>query len=217
METKNAAMHMTGDRMTAAFIHGFVLAIGLIIPLGVQNFFVFSQGALRKFGRAIPIVITAGVCDTLLILLAVSGVSVVVLNFVWMKTVLVVLGTLFLLYIGVMSWKAKPSASQNEGLAGAKVPQLVGYTMMISILNPHAILDTVGVIGTSSIQYEGGEKVVFTAACIMVSWIWFIFLAALGHFVGTKDPSGKLTGALNKVSALVMWAAAVYLVAALWS
>jgi len=215
METYIAAMNMIGEKMTAAFIHGFVLAIGLIIPLGVQNFFVFSQGALRKFGRALPIVITAGVCDTLLILLAVSGVSVAVLTFAWMKTVLVTLGTLFLLYMGVMSWKAKPSAGQDKGLAGAKVSQLVGYTMMISILNPHAILDTVGVIGTSSIQYEGGSKAAFTAACVTVSWLWFFFLSALGHFVGSKDPSGKLTGALNKISAVVMWAAAVYLVAAL--
>mgnify|MGYP001489769208 CR=1 FL=1 len=202
--------------MIAAFIHGFVLAIGLIIPLGVQNFFVFSQGAVRKFGRALPIVITAGFCDTMLILLAVSGVSLVVLNFVWMKTVLVVLGTLFLLYMGVMSWRAKAEAGANSGLAGAKVSQLISYTMMISILNPHAILDTVGVIGTSSIQYAGQAKIAFTAACVMVSWIWFFFLAALGHLVGSKDPSGKLVGALNKISAVVMWAAAVYLVVALW-
>lgn len=215
MEAYIAAANITGESMTAAFIHGFVLAIGLIIPLGVQNFFVFSQGALRKFGRALPVVITAGICDSLLILLAVSGVSLVVLNFEWMKTLLVVLGVLFLLYMGVMSWKAKPSAGQNEGLAGAKVTQLIGYTMMISILNPHAILDTVGVIGTSSIQYAGGAKIAFTAACLMVSWIWFFFLAALGHLIGSKDPSGKLVGALNKISAVVMWAAAVYLVAAL--
>ncbi|WP_123040147.1 LysE/ArgO family amino acid transporter [Cohnella candidum] len=198
--------------MISAFIHGFILAIGLIIPLGVQNFFVFSQGASRRFGRTVPISVTAGICDTLLILLAVSGVSVVVLNFVWMKTVLVVLGSLFLLYMGYMSWKAKPDTNKKDGHAGATTAKLVSYTMMISILNPHAILDTIGVIGTSSIQYAGYEKVAFTGACVAVSWMWFFFLAALGHFVGSKDPTGKLVGALNKLSAIVMWAAAVYLV-----
>ncbi len=32
--------------MSEAIIHGIILAFGLIIPLGVQNVFVFNQGAL---------------------------------------------------------------------------------------------------------------------------------------------------------------------------
>ena len=32
--------------MTEAILHGIILAFGLIIPLGVQNVFVFNQGAL---------------------------------------------------------------------------------------------------------------------------------------------------------------------------
>ena len=31
--------------MSEAIIHGIILAFGLIIPLGVQNVFVFNQGA----------------------------------------------------------------------------------------------------------------------------------------------------------------------------
>jgi L-lysine exporter family protein LysE/ArgO len=62
-----------------AFIHGFILALGLILPLGAQNVFVFQQGAAQpRFLRALPAALTAAVCDTALILLAVLGVSVVV-------------------------------------------------------------------------------------------------------------------------------------------
>jgi L-lysine exporter family protein LysE/ArgO len=198
--------------MIAALFHGFILAIGLIIPLGVQNFFIFSQGATRdRFSSVLPIVISASLCDTMLILLAVSGVSIVVMNFVWMKTVLLVLGILFLLYMGFLSWKAKPQASNNQPERPTQISKLILYTIMISVLNPHAILDTIGVIGTSSMSYEGGEKVAFTAACVMVSWLWFFFLALLGRLIGSKDPTGKLVLVLNKLSAIVMWGAAVYL------
>lgn len=198
--------------MISAFLHGFVLAIGLIIPLGVQNFFVFSQGASRRFGRALPVVITAGLCDSLLILLAVSGVSVAVLNFVWLKTSLVALGSVFLMYMGYLSWKAKPQTHQSVDYSGAAVTRLIGFTAMISILNPHAILDTVGVIGMSSIRYSGDVKAAFTGACILVSWMWFTLLAAAGHWIGSKDSTGRIAGALNKLSAVIMWAAAVYLI-----
>ncbi|TJY43876.1 amino acid transporter [Cohnella pontilimi] len=198
--------------MLPALLHGFILAIGLIIPLGVQNFFIFSQGATRnRFSSVVPIVISASLCDTLLILLAVSGVSLVVMNFVWMKTVLLVLGILFLLYMGFLSWRDKPVTSTNQPERPTQVGKLVLYTAMISILNPHAILDTIGVIGTSSMAYEGEEMVAFTAACIFVSWLWFFLLAALGRLIGSKDPTGKLVLVLNKISAIVMWTAAIYL------
>ncbi len=38
-----------------AIIHGIVLAFGLILPLGVQNVFIFQQGAWQKqVWRALP-------------------------------------------------------------------------------------------------------------------------------------------------------------------
>ena len=69
-----------------AIIHGIILAFGLILPLGVQNVFVFSQGATQpRLLSALPATITAAVCDTFLILLAVFGLSIIVLQFEWMR------------------------------------------------------------------------------------------------------------------------------------
>lgn len=82
--------------MLEAFIHGVVLAFGLILPLGVQNVFIFNQGAVhKKFIRAFPAIITASVCDTLLILLAVAGVSIIILSFTWLRTFLFLVGFFF--------------------------------------------------------------------------------------------------------------------------
>lgn len=42
-----------------AIVHGIILAFGLILPLGVQNVFVFSQGATQpKLIRALPWAVT---------------------------------------------------------------------------------------------------------------------------------------------------------------
>jgi L-lysine exporter family protein LysE/ArgO len=199
--------------MISAFFHGIILAIGLIIPLGVQNFFIFSQGATKsKLIYVLPVILTASLCDAFLILLAVSGVSLVVINFLWMKTILVLLGTLFLLYMGFITWNAKPQKNTNEIEEQKKIPRLISYTFMISLLNPHAILDTIGVIGTSSLNYQGSAKISFTIACVMVSWAWFFLLALLGRFVGRKDDTGRLVQYLNKISAMVMWAACIFLI-----
>lgn len=204
-----------GIGMEEAFIHGLILAFGLILPLGVQNVFIFHQGALQKhFIHALPAVLTASLCDTLLIILAVFGVSV--MNFSSLtKTVLLSIGILFLLYMGWSTWKSTSSTDKENNEKTAKETftpfKQVVFSASVSLLNPHAIMDTIGVIGTSSLQYNGGEKAAFALACILVSWIWFAGLALAGRRIGDLDQSGRLMNAFNKISALVMWGAAIYI------
>lgn len=197
--------------MTAALIHGIILAFGLILPLGAQNVFVFNQGASQpRFRGAVPVIITASLCDTLLILLAVLGVSVIVLTVPILQTVIFSVGILFLLYMGWSIWNSDPANLSRREAAMSTRKQIL-FAMSVSLLNPHAIMDTIGVIGTSSLSYEGNEKIIFTASCIVVSCLWFIGLAIVGRTVGNFDTEGKLLKTINRFSALIIWGVAIYL------
>ncbi|NIK71567.1 LysE family transporter [Paenibacillus sp. BK720] len=195
------------------FLHGLLLSIGLILPLGAQNVFIFSQGALQpKFRTALPAVIAAAVCDTLLILLAILGVSVLIISVPVLKTILIIAGVLFLAYIGWVTWRSGggvPSSSEASQYSPRKQVMLA---VSVSLLNPHAIMDTIGVIGTSSLDYSGLSKGMFALACIFVSWLWFFSLATAGRLLGRLD-SGGLMRAMNKISALLIWASAIMMLA----
>lgn len=198
--------------MFAAFIHGFILALGLILPLGAQNVFVFNQGASQpELKRTLPVVLTASISDTLLILLAVLGVSVLVFTVPVLKTAIFAVGIVFLLYMGWSIWKSDP-ANMNKQQAAMPIKKQVLFALSVSLLNPHAILDTIGVIGTSSLSYHGAEKAMFTAACIITSWLWFLGLAITGKAVGSLDHEGRLLRWVNKCSAMMIWGVTVYLV-----
>ncbi|PFM66893.1 lysine transporter LysE [Bacillus cereus] len=197
--------------MSEAIIHGIILAFGLIIPLGVQNVFVFNQGASQpNIWRAAPVVLTASICDTLLILIAVQGVSLVLLTFSWLTTTLYMIGFFFLIYMGWVIWKSNPSNDVQQEKSMPLKKQVI-FAASVSLLNPHAILDTIGVIGTNSIQYIGNEKWAFTFATIIVSWIWFISLAMAGKFLKRLDSTGKTIIVLNKFSGLIIWGVALYM------
>jgi L-lysine exporter family protein LysE/ArgO len=197
--------------VTEAILHGIILAFGLIVPLGVQNVFVFNQGALQPtFMRAMPVVITAGICDTLLIVAAVSGVSLLVLTFAWLENIIFSIGILFLLYIGFVLWKSDAMSTKVDGERFSTKKQII-FAASVSLLNPHAILDTIGVIGSSSLNYAGNIRMAFTLTTIIVSWLWFFGLAIAGRYFGKLDSTGKLMVLLNKVSALVVWGVAVYM------
>jgi len=191
-------------------VHGIILAFGLILPLGVQNVFVFSQGATQpKLIRALPAAVTAALCDTFLILLAVFGLSTIVLQFEWLRLSLMIAGILFLLYMGYVIWMSEPTASEtNKALP---IRQQVIFALSVSLLNPHALLDIVGVIGTSALKYVGTEQIIFTITCITVSWVWFFGLSLAGTVMKKIDGTGGLMNIFNKCSALFIWGTAIYL------
>ena len=196
----------------AAIIHAIILAFGLILPLGVQNVFVFNQGAVQpRFSRVLPVIITASVCDTILITLAVLGISAIVLGVYWIRVMLLAVGIVFLLYMGYVTWKSESSIHDSSNAVAMTPRKQIAFAASVSLLNPHAIMDTVGVIGTSSLSYSGIDKVSFALACIIVSWVWFFSLAFVGRQVRKIDQSRRFISILNKVSALIMWGTAMYL------
>lgn len=193
-----------------AILHGIVLAFGLILPLGVQNVFIFSQGATQPtIVRALPATITAALCDTLLIILAVYGLSLIILQYEVLRIALMSAGIIFLLYISYSIWRSTPSDSE-VGQAIPMKKQIV-FSLSVSLLNPHAIVDIVGVIGTSALKYNGKALFLFTATCIVVSWIWFFGLMFVGSFMKQLNTRTKVMTIFNKCSAVFIFATAVYL------
>ncbi|MDI7742719.1 LysE family transporter [Lysinibacillus fusiformis] len=191
-------------------LHGMLLAFGLILPLGVQNVFIFTQGVTQpNIVKALPATITAAICDTFLIVLAILGLSLIVLQFEWLRIVLLVGGILFLLYMGKVIWSSP--AANVEGEEALPMKKQILFALSVSFLNPHALLDIIGVIGTSSMKYSGQELLLFTGASIMVSWTWFFGLAILGAALTKTRISSQIFILFNKCSAIFIWGTAIYL------
>lgn len=185
------------------FIHAVVLAFGLILPLGVQNVFIFNQGmSQRSYSRALPAIITAGLSDTLLIGAAVGGVSLILLQWPLLANVLYAGGSAFLLYMAWSIWRTSGSAKGSITVLSAG--RQITFAASVSLLNPHALLDTVAVIGTSSLQYDGLTRIYFAVTAAAVSWVWFLGLAGAGRLIGRSDHTGRISVLFNRLSAVVM-------------
>lgn len=189
--------------MLEAIVHGFILALGLILPLGAQNIFIFNQAANYKGLKSVaPVIIAAGCCDTLLILLAVLGISLIFYSLPMLQIIIYVIGLIFLLYMAWTLWHEQATKISQHSVLSVK--KQVSFAISVSLLNPHAVMDTVGVIGTNATLYRAEDKVAFTVTTILVSWIWFILLAILGKYLHHIDKSGKYIVILNKLSSIII-------------
>lgn len=199
--------------MTSLLVYSIILAFGLITPIGIVNLYVIQQGIVqRNLIRNIPVIVGAGLADTLLITASVTGISVLIMGIPWLHGVMLLAGIGFLVVMGVLTWRAKPSEGLADQSNTAQLWKQGLYIWTITVFNPHAIVDTVGVIGTASLQFTGTEKVVFTITTILVSWVWYLGLAVVGRLLGNRFRSDAFLIRLNRFSACVMWAAAGYII-----
>lgn len=203
-------------QITLAILHGLFLALGLILPLGIQNIFIFNQAATQPtFVRILPSIITASICDTIIICLSVLGTSLIIFEFAWLKLLILSGGSVILFYLSWLAWKkgnkkegGREERGERQALSAKK--QII-VAAAVSLLNPHAIIDAFTVIGGSAIQYSGAAKIAYTITCVTVSWVWFFSLAWAGRSIGKSDKDGYWLRLVNKISAVIMLAIALYL------
>jgi L-lysine exporter family protein LysE/ArgO len=163
--------------MTAAYVAGLLLGLALIAPIGAQNVFVVGQGLAVGWPRAACAVIAAGCCDTILIVCGAAGVSGLLNSFPGLRVALLLGGALFLVHLGLRSWRASESLvgfATGDVLSGR---QILLRTASVSLLNPHAILDTIGVMGSTISAQPQEQRLWFATGAISASWVWFLFLA----------------------------------------
>lgn len=166
--------------MTAAFFTGLALGLALIVPIGAQNVFVFGQGVALGMPRALWAVVGAAVCDTILIVLGAAGTSALLDSVPGLRPAMLLAGALFLTYLGVKSLRAKPTELDDEAGVWSR-GQVLRRTMAVSLLNPHAILDTVGVLGAAITAQAVGTRLPFALGAVTASWAWFLVLATAAH------------------------------------
>lgn len=199
-----------------AFLHGFLLSLGLILPIGIQNGFVLSQGSLHKrWLQALPTVVTASLCDTLLVSISIFAVGSISSMLTQFRIVLGIVGIGFLVWMGLSGFRRQSRERERDVARAAArwtTRAQVGFAMSTSLLNPHAWIDTVTVIGGSALAYAGWpERLAFAVACIVVSWLWFFSLSWLGHAAGAVLFQGVAGRFVDKGSAVLMWVSALYL------
>ena len=166
------------DLSLAPLAQGFGVSAALIIAIGAQNAFVLQQGLRRSY--LFVSALTCALCDAVLISLGVGGFGAVIAATPWLTRLATWGGALFLLLYG---WRSFRSALQSNSLTvrGDLAQLSLGATVLgllaVSLLNPHALLDTVVLIGSVGAQYPAQQRAAFALGAMLASLTWFFSLA----------------------------------------
>ncbi|KTD57571.1 LysE/ArgO family amino acid transporter [Legionella shakespearei] len=155
------------------YFNGLILGLSLIMALGPQNIFLIKQGA-RKNHAALSALVCF-ICDIILVCASVAGLHQLLLAHPTLQIWMIWFGSAFLLYYAVNALRSSFS-KKDKATAQAPQPhnrkQIILFALGFSLLNPHAIIDSLVIIGGGSRQFPDHEFA-FLAGVITASLLWF--------------------------------------------
>lgn len=197
-----------------AFFEGLGMGGGLIVAIGAQNAFLLKQGMQRQ--HVVVCALVCAVCDILLIVLGASSVGSLIVGHPALMGAIRIAGTLFLLEYGrraaMAAWRgpsdpvpATPAAAATRGAA-------LRTAISLSLLNPHAWLDTVVLLGAFGAAQPGQGRYYFSAGAILASILWFASLGLGARLLAPILARPQAARVLDALIAATMWTIALSLI-----
>ncbi len=197
--------------MFEAALHGYVVAISLILVIGAQNAFVLRQGLRREHVGAV--VAVCALSDAILIAVGVAGFGAMSVAVPWLGEAMRWAGVVFLVVYGALRFRAALQGGEalrpTEG-GGASLGRVVATSLVLTWANPHVYLDTVMLVGSISAQYAPHQGAFGVAAMLGSA----SFFSALGFGARLLAPIFAKPVAwvwLEVIVGLTMWAIAATL------
>jgi len=159
------------SRGVSPFLFGLLFGLATAFPVGVQSFVVMNQGLRVGYPKVLVGITTASLCDSLLIVLGAAGASTLLVaggN----ERLLISVGILFFFVVGVTTLCSSPE-EEIEVKSWSRTRAMIAQTVGVSLLNPHAVFETVGLLGGAIAIQAAGDRLGFAAGAISASWVWF--------------------------------------------
>jgi L-lysine exporter family protein LysE/ArgO len=160
-----------------SLVKGFITSASLIVAIGAQNAFVIKQGLTKN-----NLLVTALLCsllDAFLIALGLFGLGKiisVVPNFIFGAKIFAVA---YLFLYGLLSFRSAFSsgaANKNSKQSTTDLKKTILTIIALTLLNPHAYLDAVILLGSIANAEPEGMSLYFGIGAITASFAWFFSL-----------------------------------------
>lgn len=190
--------------MMFIYINGLLLGLSLIMALGPQNIFLIKQGARRNHAALSATV--CFICDVTLVFVSGLGLNKLLANHPSLQIWMIWLGSAFLLYYAIKNIRS--AFSNNKSTIDQAQPphnrlQIILFALGFSILNPHAIIDTLVIIGSGSSQFPD-HQIIFLLGVMTSSLIWFSSLFFTTRYFSNLLTKAKVWQSIEFFSGIIM-------------
>lgn len=194
-------------------LNGLLLMMSLIVAIGPQNAFFLRQAIRHEHAWLVASIMLCG--DVIMACLGGFGLGHFLEKWPIAKLVLTILGAI---YIFIFGFRVLLQIKEPKGLTAknSNRKNIVTGALAVTFLNPHALLDTIVLIGTISLQFHGTDKIIFMLGVICGSTIWFYSVAWIGQKLAPFLSQPKIWHAIDAFIVFVMLVLCIVLCKDAW-
>lgn len=187
--------------MFTAFITGVGVGGGLVVAIGAQGAFVLGQAVRRE--HCLLVAGICALCDVVLITVGITVAGEVAAALPSLAQVANAVGALYLAVFGLLSLRSAVVGRRLRA-AGTRGDVIV-RTLAVSLLNPHAYVDTILLLGGLSTAYAGPGRYMFGAGAMLASVLWLMVLCVGGRTLAPLLARPRAWRVLDFAIAVLMW------------
>ena len=197
--------------MFSAALSGFALSLSLILAIGAQNSFVIRQGLLNQ--HVLAVVMFCSIADMTLICLGALGLGQLLAPIYNLYSQWIFgLAALWLAVYGILRFRDGLRMNARTDIDGANLcqpaqaslTQTLSVVLVLTFANPHVYLDTVILLGSLSVPYEGSDKLAFVCGASAASLSFFGVLGFGARRFSHYMTSPRAWQVIDFVTAFVM-------------
>ena len=184
------------------FLQGLTMGLAYVAPIGVQNLFVIDSALTQNRLRALLTALIVIFFDITLALACFFGIGVIMEHYKWLQMLIILVGSLIIIYIGVGLLRDKSS----EIVRNAPPPSITStiYTAcVVTWFNPHAIIDGTMMLGAFNASLPPTQSTAFILGVASASCIWFTGLSMTISLLSDRF-NAKVLRAINIICGIVI-------------
>ena len=178
------------------------MGLAYVAPIGMQNLFVINTALTQSKRRAIATALIVIFFDVTLSFACFFGVGTLMQLFPWSKTIILLVGSIIVIYMGyaLLKQKADNNTQTEMYLPWKKV---IISACIVSWCNPQAVLDGTMLLGAFRATLPADSSIFFLIGVVTASGIWFLSLTGVVSCLQNRFPE-RILRSINILCGFVM-------------
>ncbi|MBZ9637184.1 LysE/ArgO family amino acid transporter [Clostridium sp. FP1] len=161
-------------------MEGLLVGFAYVAPIGTQNIFVINTAIRKSILKTYQVAFITIFFDISLAVSCFFGVGALMERFNLLKMLILLLGSIAVVYIGAGLVRQVPEVKSEEAVdLNKSIIKIIGTCFAVTWLNPQAIIDGSLLLGGSRAVLPVDMGSYFIIGVCLASLIWFTLLATV--------------------------------------
>lgn len=156
------------------YLQGLTFGLAYVAPIGMQNLFVINTALTQPRRRAFLTALIVIFFDITLALACFFGVGALMERFQWLRMLVLLVGSLVVIWIGVGLLREKPAVDRSMDV-DMPLAKAAAKACVVTWFNPQALIDGTMIFGSfRASMSSAGQSAQFILGSSSASFLWFM-------------------------------------------